>query len=288
MPDDFLDGADLAAHFAASDIALEHVQATRGTRDALAALDDILAHARHAELPALARHLAATRVSMLADDGRVGEAGKTWTEAGLPDTDGGCVDLDAQSWREVESLSCARLRLLGARGDFRAVRRFGHAVLRTAAQYRLRRTEMRIRALCIRLEHRGGDQAAAFMHLAAFVELFVETDYARALRRERDLAAPMLDPYLATEVEPGCRAAAGRLLTILSADVARAPQFTQRETEVLARLGTQRDDDIAAALGFTRHGVRFHVQNIFRKLGARTRREASQRARVLGAGQAPD
>ena len=282
-PSDFLSGADAATYFAASDIAVELALATEGVDDALAVLDGILAHARRKELPALARHLAATRVSLFADAGRVEEAERTWTEAALPDTDAGCIDLAAQSWREVESLSCARLRLLGARAEFRVARNLGSALLRLAEVHRLRRTEMRARALCMRLEHRAGDQPAAQSHLTAFIDLFEQTDYSFGLVREGDLAAAMLGRLLASDDEARRHAAADRLLLLVGRGrVKDLPEFTEREIAVLAKLHTQRDDDIADALGISRHGVRYHVQNIFRKLDTGSRREANVRARALG------
>ena len=283
IPTDFLAGVDAATYFAGSDIAVELALATKGVDHALAELDGILAHARRTELPALARHLTATRVSLLADAGRVDEAERTWTEAALPDTDAACIDLAVQSWREVESLSCARLRLLGARGEHRVARRLGGTLLRHVASHRLRRTEMRAQALCMRLEHCAGDEPAALSHLRAFVDLFTETDFAFGLVREGDLAATMLGNLLVSDDDAVRHAAAERLLRLVAEGCVReVPDFTDREIAVLARLDTERDDDIAAALGITRHGVRYHVQNILRKLEAHSRREASRRARAFG------
>ena len=283
LPDEFHQGAELAAYFAASELALELTLAAKGVDGALAAVDSMLAHAGRANLPTVARHLAAMRVSLLADAGRVDLAERTWTAAGLPDTEADCVDLDGQSWRELESVSCARLRLFAARRDFSAGRRLIGVVLRVAAGRQLRRTEMRIRVLGMKLEHRAGSEAAALSHLAGFLGLFAQTDYARALVREGDLAVTMLRRFIATRADSPVRGAAKALLK--AAIVRRAnpvPRLTDREIDVLLRLHLQRDDDIAAALGITRHGVRYHVQNIFRKLDARNRREAIRCAREFG------
>jgi DNA-binding CsgD family transcriptional regulator len=55
----------------------------------------------------------------------------------------------------------------------------------------------------------------------------------------------------------------------------RVARLTPRELEILreAALG-RRNDDIARALGMSRHTVRTHVQNILTKLGVHSKLEA--------------
>ena len=60
------------------------------------------------------------------------------------------------------------------------------------------------------------------------------------------------------------------------------PTLGAREVDVLRRLGTERDRDIAAALGITPDGVRYYVRRLFRKFGVHRRRDAVRRARELG------
>ena len=55
-----------------------------------------------------------------------------------------------------------------------------------------------------------------------------------------------------------------------------------RERQVLQRLAGRRDKQIAAELGLSAYGVRFHLRNLFAKLGARNRAEALRRAREIG------
>ena len=59
------------------------------------------------------------------------------------------------------------------------------------------------------------------------------------------------------------------------------PSLSAREREVLGRLQAQ-DREIAASLGLTRDGVRYHVRNIFAKLGVHRRADAVRRGRELG------
>jgi len=283
VPGDLCDGAGLNAYFAATDLAVESVLVERGPDEALLALDAMRSHPQHADLPAWGRHLAAMRVSLLADSDRVDQAAQTWAMAGLPTDDAGCVDLTDQSWRELESLCCARLRLMMASGGYDAARRFSDAVLSVTEERSLIRTAMRIRILAMRLEHRAGAENTALAHLAAYLRLFDETDYARSLVRENDLATAMLHRYLAGNADASGRAAAERLLDAVNdGSTVTVPQLTDREADVLLKLLDRRDNEIAAELGITHPGVRHHVQNIFRKLGVHTRRDATRRAAELG------
>ena len=65
-------------------------------------------------------------------------------------------------------------------------------------------------------------------------------------------------------------------------DGVRGLVLSEREREILRRLVGQRDKQIAAELGLTVSGVRFHLRKLFTKLNVRTRVEAVGRARELG------
>ena len=65
-------------------------------------------------------------------------------------------------------------------------------------------------------------------------------------------------------------------------DDVRDPVLSERELEVLRRLASQRDKQIAAELGISPHGVRYHLRKLFAKLGAAKRNDAVRRARELG------
>lgn len=62
-----------------------------------------------------------------------------------------------------------------------------------------------------------------------------------------------------------------------------APPLSEREQEVLARIAQGRTNrEIAAALHLSPHTVKEHTSALYRKLGARNRVEAVQRAQRLG------
>ena len=93
-----------------------------GPQAALALVDDAREYARRTERPALARFLSALRVSVLLAGDEVEEAARAWRFDRLPEEAAACTDLTTQSWREMEVLGCARLRLFIAQDEFDAGR----------------------------------------------------------------------------------------------------------------------------------------------------------------------
>ena len=187
-----------------------------------------------------------------------------------------------KSWREMEALSCARLRILAARERFDEGRRFA-ADLRTEAAARgLRRTLMRALPLSMTLESRAGEPAAAVGHLEEFLRLFGETPYAYPLVREREIAPPVVESIIDSAPDSSSRRAALSLLAHeLAPDELRPPTLSDREQEILERIEVWQDKRIAIALGLTAHGVRYHIRKLFTKLGVDNRADAVHRVREL-------
>ena len=187
----------------------------------------------------------------------------------------------------MEAVSCARLGLLTATGEFNAARDVAEALLRTAEERRLVRALTRGLALAIGLEHRAGDHRRARAHLLAYLRLFADTDYARPLAREREVALPLLDEVTRSKARDGAVAAtASGLLKAMDTtpDTSASSQalLTEGEIDVLVRLERHRDKEIAEALGLSYDGLRYRVNRILRKLGARSRLDAVHRARAQG------
>ncbi len=276
-------GAQFSSYAAASAMAAEMALMRQGVDAALSLVDEMVEFAHRATLTALVRYLGGLRVALLAGAGRVAKAEESWRISALPSSSDGCLDLTGQGWREMEMLSCARLRLLFARGDVDAGRRLAGELARTASDRGLRRTEMRARALCMALQESAGQRTAALGNLSAFLGLYSATDYAGAVVREGDTAVAVLEAMIDSGPDSAQRASAEALLsTTKPAGAVSPPALGSRTIEVLRRLETQTDNEIARALGMTRDGVRYHVRALFAKLDARDRREAVQRARSLG------
>ncbi len=254
-----------------------------GVDSALTAAEDMLGYVRGARLPALVRYVSALRVSLLAMAGLVGEAESAWKSDDLPETAAGCLDLTGQTWREMEALSCARLRLAIGRGRFEEGRGFADELRAAVAARGLRRTLMRALALTVVLEIRAGAAAAAAGHMEAYLDLYAETPYAGPLVRERaDCAGPLAALLEAAPESPGKESARSILAAMERLDGARPPALSEREREVLRRLEGERDTEIADALGLSAYGVRYHIRKLFAKLKARNRTEAVRRAREMG------
>ena len=273
------------AYAASSGLVAELSLSVGGVDAAVAAVDEIQERAHRDELPALSRYLSALRVGTLAGAGDVGEAERTWLFDELPEGEDGCLDLSTQTWREMEALSCARLRLMAAREEYDEGRRFAEVIADVASQRGLRRTWMRVVAQRMALEQRAGEERAAIGCLKEFLGVFKETDYLRPLVREGATSVAVLTSYLDRERDIEARRTAESVLAVLQRTGGRSdgpPELTGREAEVLVRLENQRDKEIAVALGLTLSGVRYHVTNILAKLNARGRMDAVSRARRLG------
>ena len=267
---------------AAAGVLAELADRERGVDGALVALDAVEERAHRGGLHGLLRHVAALRVAALARAGRVGDAERVWSDAALPHDDDGCIALAGQSWREMEAVACARVRLLAARGAYAAAQALAARTASAASEHGLRRTLMRALGQQVGTARCAGDEAAAVRFAERFLELLSETDYARGLIAEGEHAKWVLTRYL--DAGGRWRAAAETVLAALAQGRGNggALVLSSRESEILARLASQRDKEIAAGLGLTPSGVRYHVTNILAKLGARGRMDAVHRARGIG------
>ncbi len=249
---------------------------------ALALANRLVLRARRAGLTTFVRLTVALRISVLVTAGRVAEAERAWRRETLPEDPADCVDLTAQSWREMEAVSEARARLLiaGRRwNEARSLLRRLHAV---SAELGLRTVEMRALALSVALEQQAGDTQASLRRLTEYLRLFAESPYAWPLVRDRATCADVLRTYVESNPDAPHRQAALSLLAMCSADDGSAPSLNRRQREVLRRLEGRQDKEIAAELDLSAHGVRYHLRNIFAKLGASNRAEAVRSAREMG------
>ena len=276
-------GSPLQVYAAASGVVVESALRDEGVDGALAAVESMLAYVREARLPALVRHVSALKVSVLAIAGRIDDGERAWTSAGLPESDAGCLDLEGQTWREMESLSTARLRLAFGGGRFEDARGFAEALRALSAARGLRRTQMRALALSMALEVRAGEPAAAAEHLEAYLGLYAQTPYAGPVVREREACAPIVAALVDAGPDTGAAEAARSLLASMRrADASGETALNARELDVLQRLESQSDKQIAAELDLSTFGVRHHIRKLFAKLGVRKRGDAVRRAREMG------
>ena len=254
---------------------------------ALAVVDAALEFARRTGRSALTQLLSAMRISLLVAMERIDEAERAWRGADLPESASACLDLGMHRWREVEAFASARLQLLVARGEFEAGRELAAALRHLAEERCLVRTHMRSLALAMRLEQLAGAPDRATAHMAEYLRLYAEADFARPLGRERELALPLLSRIVDARHGSEIASTAAALRdTLASADQATDKRIdahlTDTEFEVLRRLPRHSDKEIAKRLGLSYDAVRYRIRSVFGKLGARGRHDAVHRARSLG------
>ena len=120
-----------------------------------------------------------------------------------------------------------------------------------------------------------------------YLKLYSETDYSRPLLNERETGLAVLGSCGEGDLEERLRIPFASLTNLLQdappeRNIDDVPNLTRREHEILQRLERWRDKEIATALDLSEDGVRYHVKKIFKKLGVRSRFEATHRARSLG------
>ena len=277
-----LRGRNFTYYAAAASVATALALDTDGTEAALAVAEEMSEFARRSGLGVLHWHLAALRVSLLAETRDVDAAERTWRASGLPTTDVGCLAAGSGGWRGLEAIACARIQLLAAAGKTSEADDLSKTLALTAEERGLRRTLMRALALRVRLCHQARESEHATEAVARYLALYARTDYARPLVRAGAAAAKALERIVDTYPEGPQAAAAERLIAMGRDRVPAKPRLTNRQKAVLGRLVSQQDKEIAAALGMTPHGVRYHIRAIFKKLSVHSRTDAERRARALG------
>ena len=276
-------GVPFSGFAAACSVLIEQSLRAGRIRHALTKADELLDYTRGAGLNSLARYVAAMRVSVLVIAGRLRDAERAWRLEDLPGDSTGCVDLNGQGWREMEAISCARLRWLIATRRFEEGRDLSRELRKVAVERQLKRTLMRATALSMVLEQRAGKPESAMMHLEGFLGLFSETPYAWPLGQERTVCRAVVTAFLERHPDSPNRDAAQSLLAAMRrTDEVGGLVLSERERAVLNLLEGRGDKQIAAELGLTAHGVRYHLRKLFNKLGVISRDEAVRRGRELG------
>ncbi len=232
---------------------------------------------------ALSRCVAGLLVHYLVELRRTEQAAESWLEHALPNEAAELVDLDSQPWRTMESVACARIRLLAAQDDFGAAAELATRLCATSSERGLTRTRLRGLALSMAVAEWAGDADGALARLVEFLRLAREADYVRPLVRQREVGRAVLQRLLGTEPDADMRDMAKAMQGHLDETEPDTPVFSARELQVLAEVRQGRQNrEIADRLGISRPGVRFHLMNIYRKTGVSRREDAVHTARALG------
>ena len=262
-------------------VASELVLECDGPRAALSFVGRALLRSRTAGLPAVERFLSILRVFCLTRCGLVEQAAQAWEAAELPVDQHDILDVDRQSWREMEALACTRFRLHCESGAYDSALEIG-AGLRTLGRQRgLWRPLMNGVALSMASQWQSGNAERAMELLSEFLSLADSVDYVRPLVRVREQTLAVL-PVLIDEAQYApYHEAAATLLEQLAAET-DAPTLTDRELAIMRDVARGlRNKEIAKGLGITENGVRYHLKNIYRKTGAKGRIDAVHRTHGL-------
>ena len=247
-------------------------------------LTQAVGDARATGSQSLARHLEALLAYYLVEAGRPDEAGRAWRDRQLPCDIGQLLDLERQTWRTMEALSCARIRLLTEQEEYAAARELADRLCETASDRGLIRTRLRGLALSMVLAHRAGQTEQALARLVEFLRLTRDADYFRSLVRHREVSRILLKELLDGDLDGDMRSAAESALPHIDESPPPVAEiFSLRELEILEQVGRGlRNRDIAVHLGITDEGIRYHLKRIYRKTGTRQRGDAVRYAQSLG------
>ncbi len=231
----------------------------------------------------LSKCVAGFLVFYLTEVGQADAAAQVWQDHALPDDVSELLDLESQPWRTMESMACARIRLLVAQSEFRAAEEVARQLCATASEHGLLRTRLQGLALSMLVAERAGQPDRALERLVEFLQLTRKVDYVRPLVRQREVSRVVLQRLLDMDIDAELRDAAQSMLSHLDRRP-KTPVFSPRELQVLAEAREgRRNQEIADRLGISQPGVRYHLKKIYRKTGVSRRKEALRNAELMGA-----
>ena len=207
-----------------------------------------------AGIESLSKHMPALLAYYLVEVGRPDEAGQVWRDHGLPCDESELLDLECRSWRTMEALSCARVRLLAeGRGECGAAEALASGLCSVASEHGLTRTLLRGLALSMDVAHRAGQPDRALERLVDFLRTVRGTGYSRPLVRHRTVSRIVLRRLLATDLDEELRAMAESMQATVGGSATGGEQiFSTRELEVLAEAARGlRSKEIAGRLGIS-------------------------------------
>ena len=254
-----------------------------GSRAAIQLLTRTVDAVRATGNESLSNTMSALLADYLVQAGHSEQAGQVWRDHELPCGMPELLDLERQSWRTMEAMSCARVRVLEAQGAFDAAEALAGNLCRVALEHGLLRTRLRGLALSMAVAHRAGQPDRALERLVEFIRAARGVDYTRPLVRHREVSRIVLRRLLDTDCDDDLRPAAESMLAHVAGSDTQGPSFSTRELEVLAQMARGlRNKQIAGRLGITDQGVRYHLKSIYRKTGTRKRSEAVRCAQSRG------
>lgn len=243
--------------------------ASGGADAALSRLEAAAAEVARRRLPSLQRFLDALRISCLVLSGRREDALSLYGRVGMaPDMLDGL-----ELWREREAVLLAYGRLALLRREPERVLEMTAAVMPGLRLADNKRSLIRLGALAALAADAADRPEQAAAHLRETLLLSADTGFRRIFREEGEAMLALLERFAALG-EDG-EGPAGRHARTLLTDLTTRPDgegalalLTGGERKVLAELQAGHPDKVIARnLNLTLNTVKFHVKNIYAKLG---------------------
>ncbi len=284
---------DMEAYFdiymSAYQTAISYLLYEKGLTEALSFIDTAMKHAGKQSLARLEDFLLCNQFSILylsnSDDAALDLFQNNPNTLDI--TKEKCENL---TWREIEALSIASCRLARIRNELNDI----NSGLTTAIALAIRTNNLR---LLIKLHIQAAlnaslmnDEAKAMTHLAESIQLASADSYVRPFLNERNALLGLLQPTLIfMQKQQYPQTCTEFLEALIESKTNQKPipgeaeGFSAREIQILSELSQgQPDKLIARQTGLSAHGVRYHLKNIYSKMGVENRLQAITRAQEMG------
>lgn len=199
------------------------------------------------------------------------------------------ASLDSLSWREWDLIGISLCQLAVHEGNLAQASEILERMYRTVLYSGRLRARVRIDIMRADIHRRCGQHGDAARSFIQAVETGAAQGYLRTFLDEPDRVGPLLALLTsahAGKVAPHVAAFATRLARALPKETGQSPEtelLSSREREVMHELSLGHSNKlIARKLGLSEPTVKFHVQNIFRKLDVRKRASAVAEAHRKG------
>ncbi|NKB35976.1 MAG: hypothetical protein GKR93_02240 [Gammaproteobacteria bacterium] len=260
----------------------------KGLKEALSFIDDALRHAKKQSLDRLEDFLLCNQLSILYLSDSV--------EVALELADNNPITfspdekLEKLSWREIEAISLTLARIARMRGDHHAMNNtLEHLILlarKTNNQRLLINLEVQVALNQMTLD----EEEKAIDALSKALQLAGQGNYMRPFLNEQRFLSSIYEPTSVSMQDSSSPAEGLKLLEQLIQSETRQTtitgdtnKFSEREIQILSELSQgQADKLIARQTGLSAHGVRYHLKNIYAKMGVENRVQAISRAREMG------
>jgi LuxR family transcriptional regulator, maltose regulon positive regulatory protein len=275
-------------YMAAYQTSISYLLYDKGLKEALGFIDNAMEHAKNQSLDRLEDFLLSNQLSILYLSNSDEDALELFRNNSLTFNPGDA--LLKKTWREIEALSVAMCRAARMQNDAERMNVSLTALCKLATETNNIRLLINLQ-IQIALNHvMLNNEASAVTYLSEAIQLASEGQYLRPFMNEHSFLTPLFDATFEHMQTEKCSAASLQTLEELMHSQSaqktipgEAEGFSAREIQILSELSHgQPDKLIARQTGLSAHGVRYHLKNIYSKMGVENRLQAITRAQEMG------